>query len=68
MFARDMCHGDKEVTGYTTTGGTDSIAQAILTYKHWAREVKGITKPNFIFGFTTHVAFHRACDYYNIEY
>ena len=26
MFARDMCHGDKEVTGYTTTGGTDSIA------------------------------------------
>lgn len=52
-----MCHGDEEVTGYTTTGGTDSIANAILAYKHWGREVKGITNPNLVIGFTTHLAF-----------
>ena len=60
-FAWEMCHGDSEVTGYTTTGGTDSIANAILVYKHWAWEVKGITHPNLVIGFTTHLAFIWAC-------
>lgn len=68
MFAREMCHGDKNVTGFTTTGGTDSIANAILAYKHWAREVKGITSPNLVIGYTTHLAFIWACQYYNIEF
>ena len=57
MFAREMCHGDEEVSGFTTTGGTDSISNAILAYKHWAREVKGITSPNLVIGVTTHLAF-----------
>ena len=60
-FAWKICNGDDEVCGYTTTGGTDSISNAILTYKHWGKEVKGITKPNIVIGFTTHLAFIWAC-------
>jgi sphinganine-1-phosphate aldolase len=59
-----MFHSDEEVTGITTTGGTDSISNAILCYKLWAREVKGITKPNLVVSHTAHLAFERACRYY----
>lgn len=31
--------------GVTTSGGTDSILQAMYAYKLWGR-AKGITKPN----------------------
>lgn len=36
-FSRTIMHGDNEVTGHTTTGGTDSIANAILAHKIWGK-------------------------------
>lgn len=60
-------NGDEEVCGHVTTGGTDSISNAILAHKFWGREVKGITKPNIVIQYTTHLAFIRACQYYNVE-
>jgi sphinganine-1-phosphate aldolase len=34
--------------GITTSGGTESILQAILSYREWAFKEKGITKPNIV--------------------
>lgn len=66
-FSREIMHGDEEVCGHLTTGGSDSIANAVLAHKFWGREVKGITNPNIVISHTTHLAFNRACQYYNIE-
>ena len=38
--------GDPEAFGCITTGGTESIMLAIYSYKNYAREKRGITKPN----------------------
>jgi len=34
--------------GCLTSGGTESICMAILAHRNWAREAKGITKPELI--------------------
>ena len=47
-FTKAMFHADDETFGITTGGGTDSISNVVLAYKLWAREVKGIHKPNFV--------------------
>lgn len=66
-FSSHIMHGDTEVCGHVTTGGSDSIANSVLAHKYWGKSVKGITKPNLIISHTTHLAFNRACTYYGIE-
>jgi len=39
---------DKDVYGVITTGGTDSILQAMYAYREWGRK-KGIKNPNMYF-------------------
>ena len=52
----DMLGGaGQDVCGTVSSGGTESILLAMKTYRDWARETKGITKPEMI------VACHRAC-------
>jgi len=64
----NLLHGDPNIQcGTMTTGGTESILMAIKTHKEWAKEVKGITKPNMIFPTTAHAAFDKACAFFNIE-
>lgn len=36
--------------GTTTSGGTESILMACKTYRDWARQVKGITRPEMCVG------------------
>lgn len=50
-----------------TTGGTESILMGILAHRNYYKEKKGITKPNIILPVTAHVAFNKACGYYNIQ-
>jgi len=66
-FTLKLFRGDDESSAVLTSGGTDSIANAVLTYKHWGCKVKGIKKPNIIASIPTHIALDRACKYYNIE-
>ena len=47
-FTKDIFNGDDETLGITTGGGTDSISNAVLTYKLWAKEVKGVKTPNLV--------------------
>jgi len=65
-FTLNIYHAGSDAIGITTSGGTDSIANAVLSYKMkylaW-----GITKPNIVASIYSHPALNRACWYYNIE-
>lgn len=63
-----MLGGDgQDVHGTVTSGGTESILLAMKTYRDWAREKKGITKPEMIVPVTAHAAFDKASQYFNIK-
>lgn len=40
---------------------------AILAYRNWGREERGITEPNIVIPETAHAAFYRACAYFGME-
>jgi len=62
-----MLNGGKDVVGTVSSGGTESIMLAMKTYRDWARETKGIRKPEMILPVTAHAAFDKACQYFNIK-
>ncbi len=57
----------QDVRGTVTSGGTESILLAMKTYRDWAREMKGIAKPEMIVPVTAHAAFDKASQYFNIK-
>jgi len=57
---------DDEVCGVVSSGGTESILLAMKTYRDWARDMKGISKPEMIVPATAHAAFDKASQYFNI--
>jgi len=59
-------NGD-EVCGTVTSGGTESILLAMKTYRDWAREHKGITRPEMVLPLTAHAAFEKAAQYFHIK-
>jgi len=65
-FTLDLYHAGPEAIAISTFGGTDSIANAVLSYKMKYLE-RGITKPNIVASVNSHPALNRACWYYNIE-
>ena len=64
----NLYHGGKTACGITTSGGTESILMAILTYRDWARDTKGIKTPELVAPASAHVAFEKACHYFGIKY
>ncbi|MCL4264902.1 MAG: aminotransferase class V-fold PLP-dependent enzyme [Anaerolineae bacterium] len=61
-------HGvDEEICGTVSSGGTESILLAMKTYRDWARDKKGITRPEMIVPVTAHAAFDKAAQYFNIK-
>jgi sphinganine-1-phosphate aldolase len=70
-----MLHGDEvskvnnfdEVAGAVTSGGTDSIFNAMFAYREWGRETKGITAPEVIAPETIHPAHVKAAHYLGIK-
>lgn len=67
----DMLNGgavtDGEPVGIVTTGGTGSIAHAMLAYRDKARADRNIERPNVIKPETGHPAFDKACHLFDIE-
>ncbi|KAG9109088.1 hypothetical protein FRC07_008369 [Ceratobasidium sp. 392] len=53
--------------GTTTSGGTESILMSCKTHREWARDVKGITRPEMIIPTTAHAAFDKAGEYFGIK-
>jgi glutamate/tyrosine decarboxylase-like PLP-dependent enzyme len=63
-----MLSGDgQDICGTLSSGGTESILLAMKTYRDWARETKGITKPEMIVPVTAHAAFDKASQYFGIR-
>jgi glutamate/tyrosine decarboxylase-like PLP-dependent enzyme len=67
----DMLHAeavtDGEPVGLVTSGGSGSIAHALLAYRDHAAETRGVTRPSFVKPETGHPAFDKACHLFGIE-
>jgi len=66
-MACTLFHGNNDSCGTMTTGGTESICMAMKAYRDYAREHKGITKPNIVVPRTVHAAFDKGGQYFNIH-
>jgi sphinganine-1-phosphate aldolase len=58
--------GSSDACGLLSSGGTESILLAVLSYRQWARE-RGIEKPEAICSQSVHGAFDKACFYFGIK-
>ena len=65
MLGAEQAGGD--VCGSVTSGGTESILLAMKTYRDWARDQKGIRKPNVVAATSAHTAFEKAAQYFEID-
>lgn len=63
-MACNLFQGGPESCGAMTTGGTESIIMAVKAFRDYARDVKGITRPNIVAPVTAHVAFNKAGLYF----
>ncbi|XP_022227563.1 sphingosine-1-phosphate lyase [Drosophila obscura] len=66
-MACNLFHGKNDSCGTMTTGGTESIVMAMKAYRDYAREYKGITRPNIVVPRTAHAAFDKGGQYFNIH-
>jgi len=65
----DLFHGDEQVCGNLTTGGTESILLAIKTARDWALKTRPhITKPHVVIPESAHPAFMKAFHYFDVDY
>lgn len=66
-FGRSILHGDEQVVGSVTSGGTESILLAAKAARDAAR-ARGLSgKVNLVAPITAHAAFHKAAAYLDIE-
>ncbi len=71
----DMMHGGavaadtpgQEPCGVMSSGGTESIVSALLAYREYGRNVRGITDPEIIIPVTAHAAFDKGAHYFGIK-
>lgn len=63
----NLFHGGPEVCGTMTTGGTESILMAVKAYRDFARDIKGIKRPNIVIPRTAHSAFDKAGQYFKVH-
>jgi sphinganine-1-phosphate aldolase len=69
-MALSLMHGDEidgDPAGMVTSGGSASIAQAMLAYREHGRDARGIDRPNVVKPETGHPAFDKACHLFGIE-
>lgn len=65
-FVRELLHGDDEVVGTVTTGGTESCLLAVKTARDaWALAHEGT--PRLVMPVTAHAAFQKAAHYLGLE-
>lgn len=56
-----------EIVGTVSSGGTESILLAMKAYRDRARARDGVTEPNIVTTTTSHAAFDKAAQYFQIE-
>jgi hypothetical protein len=55
------------VEGYLTSGGTESLLQAVKTARDVARRTRGARHPRILAGESAHAAITKAADYFDVE-
>lgn len=60
-------NSEGEIVGTVTSGGTESILLAMKTYRDFARDKRGIERPEMIVPTTAHAAFDKAAQYFGIR-
>jgi sphinganine-1-phosphate aldolase len=55
------------IAGYLTSGGTESLLQAVKTARDVARKERGIQRPQMVAAESAHAAFTKAADYFDVE-
>jgi glutamate/tyrosine decarboxylase-like PLP-dependent enzyme len=55
-----LLHGDDDVAGFLTSGGTESILCAVLAARERAAAERGVTEPEIVLAESAHAAFHKA--------
>lgn len=66
-FARRMLHGDGDVVGTVTSGGTESCLLAVKTARDLWRAAGGEGQPRLLAPASVHAAFHKAAHYFGLE-
>jgi sphinganine-1-phosphate aldolase len=66
LGADDQASGGA-VEGYLTSGGTESLLQAVKTARDVARKERGIAHPRLVAATSAHAAFTKAADYFDVE-
>ena len=56
----ELFHGGPDMVGTMTSGGTESLILAVLAYRGYAKETRGITRPNLVMADTGHVGIDKA--------
>lgn len=59
--------GAGEVCGTLTSGGTESILLAMKTCRDWAREQRGVRRPEIVVPLSAHAAFEKAAQYFDLK-
>ncbi len=62
-----LMHGDDEVAGTMTSGGTESIMMAVKAARDFAKKTKGVTQPELLVPCTAHPAFDKAAHYFGVK-
>ena len=64
-----LMNGDDTSVGTMTSGGTESILMAVKAARELAKKKKPwILKPELVCPESAHVAFEKACKYFNVKY
>jgi sphinganine-1-phosphate aldolase len=67
-MAREHVHGDEQVVGNFTSGGTESIILAVKAARDYFRSRKPeISEPEMVLPSTAHAAFHKAAHYLDVR-
>ncbi len=72
-MSADLAHGDGEVAGNMTSGGTESILCAVKAAKEWGLEKWNeagrteVRQPEMIIPLSAHPAFDKAANYFGIK-
>jgi sphinganine-1-phosphate aldolase len=66
-FVRGLLHGDAEVVGTVTTGGTESCLLAVKTARDAWVAAGGSGRPRLVMPVTAHAAFQKAAHYFGLD-
>jgi len=62
-----LFHGDDEVAGFLTSGGTESILCAVKAARERGKAERGVTGPEIVLAESAHAAFHKGAHYFGLK-